>query len=119
LGKRQIAPAAAATDIRDMILPPDAQIPPARPKISPKERQRRDADRLAMIRLKMAIGRELDERGITKPAEIGAALGMPPTEATGLLNRKQWREGAVEQLEAAAARLGLRVPEPASDGWPS
>jgi hypothetical protein len=38
----------------------------------------RQADRLAMIRLRMAIGRELDERGITTPAEIGATLEMPP-----------------------------------------
>ncbi|SDE47802.1 hypothetical protein [Belnapia rosea] len=88
-------------------------------KITPEERQRRATDRLTMIRLRMAIGRELDERGITTPAAVGAALGMPAAEATGLLNRKQWREGAVEQLEAAAARLGVRVPEPASEGWPS
>jgi hypothetical protein len=107
------------TNIRGMNLPPGDQMPPAKPKISPAERQRRNADRLVMIRLKMAIGRELDDRGITTPAEIGAALGMPPAEATGLLTRKQWREDAVEQLEAAAVRLGLRVPEPASDGWPS
>ncbi|SDE50484.1 hypothetical protein SAMN04487779_10457 [Belnapia rosea] len=95
--------------MRAMSLPPD-QMPPAKPKISPKECRRRDADRLVMIRLKMAIGRELDERGITTPAEIGAALGMPAAEATGLLTRKQWREGAVEQLEAAAARLGIQAP---------
>ncbi|WP_043342399.1 hypothetical protein [Belnapia moabensis] len=97
-----------------MSLPPD-QIPPAKPKISPEERRRRAADRLTMIRLKMAIGRELDERGITTPAEIGAALAMPPAEATRLLTGHQWREGAVERLEAAAARLGLQVPEAASE----
>ncbi|WP_157033774.1 hypothetical protein [Belnapia moabensis] len=57
----------------------------------------------------MAIGRELDERGITTPAEIGAALGMPPAEAAKLLTRHQWCEGEVEQLEAAAARPGLQV----------
>ena len=89
-----------------MSLPPD-QMPSSRPKISPEERRRRTADRLAMIRLKMAIGRELDDRGITKPAEIGAALGMPAAEATKLLTRHQWREGDVEQLEAAAVRLGV------------
>jgi hypothetical protein len=55
----------------------------------------------------MAIGRELDERGITEPAEIGAALGMPAVEATKLLTRRQWREGDVALLMAAAARLGL------------
>jgi uncharacterized membrane protein YccC len=101
-----------------MSLPPD-QRPPAKPKITPEERRRRTADRLTMIRLKMAIGRELDERGITRPAEIGAALGMPPAEATKLLTGHQWHEGAVERLEPAAARLGLQVPEPASEDWPS
>jgi hypothetical protein len=69
-----------------------------------------------MIQLKMAIGRELDKRGITRPAEIGAGLGMPPAEAAKLLTGHQWREDAVERLEAAAARLGLQVPEAASDG---
>ena len=57
----------------------------------------------------MAIGRELDDRGITTPATIGAALGMPAAEATKLLSRHQWREGDVAQLKAAAARLGLRI----------
>ncbi|MBL6081246.1 hypothetical protein JMJ56_24940 [Belnapia sp. T18] len=57
--------------------------------------------------MRMAIGRELDERGITKPAEIGAALGMPPVDATKLLTRRQWQEGGVALLEAAAARLGV------------
>ena len=102
-----------------MNLPPNDQMPPAKPKISPEERRRRTAHRLTMIRLKMAIGRELEERGITTPAAIGAALGMPAAEATKLLTRHQWREGVVEQLEAAAARLGLQVPEPESSGWPS
>jgi hypothetical protein len=41
----------------------------------------------------MAIGQELDDRGITTPAAIGAALGMPAHEATKLLTRHQWREG--------------------------
>lgn len=102
--------------MRAMSLPPADQMPSEKPKLSPEERRRRDADRLVMIRLKLAIGRELDERGITMPAEIGAALGMPAAEATGLLNRKQWREGDVERLEAAAARLGVQVPEPVSGG---
>ena len=62
-----------------------------------------------MIRLRMAIGRELDERGITDPVAIGDALGMPAQEATKLLNRHQWREGDVALLEAAAARLGVQV----------
>jgi hypothetical protein len=58
----------------------------------------------------MAIGRELDERGITTPAAIGEALGMSAAEATKLLRGHQWREGDVARLEAAAARLGLQVP---------
>ncbi|MBL6082069.1 hypothetical protein JMJ56_29260 [Belnapia sp. T18] len=58
----------------------------------------------------MAIGRDLDEQGITTPAQIDAALGMPAAEATGLLDRKQWREGGVALLEAAAARMGAWLP---------
>ena len=59
----------------------------------------------------MAIGRELDEREITEPAEIGAALGLPAAEATKLLTRHQWREGDVARLQAAAARLEVQVPD--------
>ena len=58
----------------------------------------------------MLIGRELEDRGITTPAAIGDALGMPAAEATKLLTRRQWREGDVAQLQAAAARLGVQVP---------
>src|SRR3982751_3753079 len=93
-----------------MSLPPD-RLPPAPPKqLSAQERRARQADRLTTIRLRMAIGRELDERGITTPAAIGAALGMPAAEATSLLTRHQWREGDVALLRAAAARLGVQVP---------
>jgi hypothetical protein len=81
--------------------------PPAKPKLSAQERRAREADRLKTIRLRVTIGRELDERGITDPAAIGAALGLPAAEATKLLTRHQWREGDVALLEAAAARLGL------------
>lgn len=94
-------------------------MPPAKPKISPEEHRRRTADRLTTIRLRMAIGRELDDRGISTPAEIGAAFGMLPTEATKLMTRHQWREGDVALLEVVAARLGVQVPEPASKGGPS
>lgn len=76
-------------------------MPPAKPKISPEERRRRTADRLTMIRLKMAIGRELDDRGITTPADISSALGMATADVMALLSRKQWREGDVTLLEAA------------------
>jgi hypothetical protein len=94
-----------------MSLPPD-QPPsssPAKPKLSAEERRIRQEDRLASIRLRMAIGHELDDRGITTPAEIGAALGMPAAEAVKLMTRHQWREGDVALLEAAAERLGLSV----------
>jgi hypothetical protein len=83
--------------------------PPAKPKLSsPEQRQRRE-DRIAAIRLRMAIGQELDARDITTPAAIGEALGMPADEAQKLLTRRQWREGDVARLQAAAARLGLSV----------
>jgi hypothetical protein len=59
----------------------------------------------------MAIGQELDARGLTTPAEISEALGMPAQEATKLLTRHQWCEGDVALLEAAAARLGVQVPD--------
>jgi hypothetical protein len=91
---------------------PDQPPPPEKPKMSAEERRIRQADRLKSISLRMAIGHELDDRGITTPAEIGAALGMPAAEAVKLMSRHQWREGDVALLEAAAARLGVQVPEP-------
>ena len=42
-------------------------------KISSAEQRQRREDRIACIRLRMAIGHELDERGIIAPAAIGAA----------------------------------------------
>src|ERR687894_3221292 len=98
--------------------------PAAKPKLSAQERRRRQEDRLAALRLRMAIGRELeergivDERGIADPAAIGAALGLPAGEAAKLLTRRQWREGDVALLRAAAARLGLptgAVPQAMGD----
>ena len=94
-----------------MTLPPD-QPPPEKPKLSAEERRARHADRLTTIRLRMAIYRYLDESGITTPAAIGEALEMSAAEAASLLARHQWREGDVALLEAAAARLGVQVPEP-------
>ena len=61
--------------------PPPPASPPAKPKMSAEERRIRQEDRLASIRLRMAIGHELDNRDITTPATIGEALGMPPAEA--------------------------------------
>ncbi len=96
-------------------VPEDMQRPPpAKPKLSPGERRRRWEERLAALRLRMAIGRELDERGIAEPAAVGAALGMPAAEATKLLNTHRWREGDVALLSAAAARLGLPAEEVAA-----
>src|SRR4051812_40691930 len=95
-----------------MSLPPDQSpsLPPPKPKLSAAEHRARQADRLKTIRLRMTIGRELEDRGITDPRAIGEALGMPAQEATKLLTRHQWREGDVALLEAAAARLGVQVP---------
>ena len=90
-------------------MPEDVPPPAAKPKLSAQERRLRQEDRLAALRLRMAIGRELEERGIADPAAIGAALGLPAGEATKLLTRHQWREGNVALLTAAAARLGLPV----------
>ena len=90
------------------------QPPPTKLKLSVEERRRRWEERLAALRLRMAIGRELDERGIAEPAKIGGALGMPAAEATKLLTRHQWREGDVALLASAAARLGLPADEVAA-----
>ena len=83
--------------------------PELKPKLAAEEKRIRQEDRLAAIRLRMAIGRALDDREITDPAAIGEALGMPAVEANKLLTRHQWREGDVALLQAAAARLGLSV----------
>jgi hypothetical protein len=95
-----------------MNLPPD-QPPssPAKPKLARQERHAREVERLRAISLRTAIGQELDYRGIVDPAAIGAVLEMPSLKAERLLKRYQWREGDVILLEAAAARLGVRVPD--------
>src|SRR3712207_1520882 len=91
----------------------DMPPPPAtKPKFSAGERRARQEDRLAALRLRMAIGRELDERGIADPAAVGTALGLPAAEAAKLLTRHQWREGDVALLTAAAARLGVPAKGP-------
>lgn len=87
---------------------------PAKPKLTAEERRRRDAERLQTIRLRMLVGQALHDRGITTPAAIGVAIGMSPAEATKLMTGKQWRAGDVALLEAAAVRLGLRVPDATS-----
>jgi hypothetical protein len=80
-----------------------------KPKLTPDEQRRRREDRITTIRLRMVIGRYLDDQDIANPAAIGEALGMPPADATKLLSRSQWREGDVALLQAAAARLGVSV----------
>lgn len=105
-----MTPATAAATLHDMSLFPDLPppaSPPAKPKLTPEERRARQADRLTTIRLRMLIGRELEDRGITTPAAIGTALGMPAAEATKLLTRHQWHDGDVARLQAAVARLGV------------
>ncbi len=72
------------------------------------DREKR-AERLIAIRLRYTINTHLDDRGLTTPAAIGAAVGLPGAEAVRLLTRRQWREGDVAALRAVAARLGLRV----------
>ena len=89
------------------------------------EQARRRAEDPAAIRLRYCINTHLDEQGITTPADLARATGLPAAEAAeaaGLLRRKQWREGDVAALRALAARLGLAVPleglDPASGGGP-
>ena len=95
---------------RSMSQPPDDTRPPQQSKITVEERRARDADRLVVIRLRMAITRALEDRGIITPTAIAEALGMPPAEATKLMNGKIWRPGEVAELQAAAARLGVEAP---------
>jgi hypothetical protein len=112
-GRPALAMAAVAAYRAGMSLLPDQPLSSLKPKLSIEERWARQADRLKTFRLRMAIGQELDYRGIITPAAIGAALGMQAAEAVKLLNRHQWREGDVELLRTAAARLGLPVPKDA------
>ena len=72
----------------------------------------RQAERLMAIRLRYTINTHLEDQGITTPAAIGAAAGLPAAEAVGLLTRRQWRAGDVAALQAVAERLGLQVVPP-------
>lgn len=73
-------------------------------------RAARQTDRLLAIRLRYCLNTHLEDQGITTPAAIGAATGLPAAEAVRLLTRRQWREGDVAALQAVAAHLGLEVP---------
>ena len=70
----------------------------------------KQAERLAAIRLRYTINTHLEDRGVTTPAGLAQATGLPAAEAAGLLRRKQWREGDLAALRAVADRLGLAVP---------
>ena len=83
---------------------------PSKPRPFAEENRVRQADRLRLLRLRLAIGRELDNRGITAAVAVGEAMGLPVAEAVSLLARKVFREGDLERLEAAADRLEVRVP---------
>ncbi len=72
----------------------------------------KQAERLAAIRLRYTINTHLEDRGVTRPAAIGAAVRLSAAEAVGLLTRRQWRAGDVAALQAVAARLGLEVALP-------
>jgi hypothetical protein len=76
-------------------------------KLSVAEQRTQREARLMAIRLRMRIGSELDARGLVTPAAIGEALGRAAAKAQGLLTRRQWREGDVDRLRAAALWLGL------------
>ena len=78
-----------------------------KPKPTAEEVRARRAEQLAMFRLRVLIDQELDARGITTSVGMADALGLAPGEAMGLLSRKQRREGDLEALRVAAARLGI------------
>ena len=73
-------------------------------------RNEHQADRLVAIRLRYCINTHLEDQGITTPAAIGAATGLPAAEVVRLLTRRQWHEGDVAALKTIADRLGLDVP---------
>lgn len=92
---------------------------PLKLRSTPDERQRRSANRRAIIRLRVAIGQVLDKRGITTPAEIGSAVGMLPKVAVKLVKREQSRDVDIALLEAIAIELGLTLPLPPLVPWRS
>jgi len=76
---------------------------------------RRSAERLALVRLRFSINAYLEDQGVTQPAEIGKAIGLPAAEAMRLLTRRQYREGDEAALKDVAERLGLT--QTASGHW--
>jgi pyruvate/2-oxoglutarate dehydrogenase complex dihydrolipoamide acyltransferase (E2) component len=65
----------------------DQPPPPPKPKYTAQEQRVQREERRKTVRLRMAIWQELDDRGITTPDDIGAALGMLAAEAIKLLTR--------------------------------
>jgi hypothetical protein len=84
--------------------------PSLKPKLSAEEQKARREDRVLAIRLRMAIGQELDARGATTPAEIGAALGMPAQDATKLLTDINGAKS--EAAGSASADVAASAAEP-------
>ena len=86
--------------------------PPAKPKLSAQERRAREADRLMMIRLRMTIGRELDDRGITTPAAMAEALGMPAAEAANAMVKSagDWPPPDATAVPTNSATTAHRLP---------
>jgi hypothetical protein len=67
-----------------------------------------------MIRLPMAIGRDLDNRGIGDLSEIAATLGLPAKEVEKLLIRRHWRKG-----DLAVNRRRVGTPDRRPKGTPA
>jgi hypothetical protein len=95
-----------------MSLPPD-QPPPApdKPKLTPEERRARHADRLTTIRLRMAIGRKLEDRDITTPAAcqrlpLRLNAGVVPPSAPPHLTRRGLLAATLLAAGPAAAQAG-------------
>jgi hypothetical protein len=79
---------------------------PAKPDLREQQEEWRTSERLRDL-----IHQELERRGITDLAGAGTALGLPTRDADRLMRRGRWLDGDVALLEAAAARLGVHVPD--------
>jgi hypothetical protein len=83
---------------------------PDKPRRTAAEKRLHKDARLRALSLRYAISTDLDSKGITSAGAVGEAMGMPGESAAGLLKRKHLLDRDLEQLEAAAARLGIQVP---------
>ena len=88
------------------VLVGDAGEPDAKPRV---DRKQRDEELQTSQRLRTAIETELERRGLVDLSEVAAALGLSIRLAERLIRRDKWLEGGVAALQAAAARLGLKV----------